>query len=183
LRLLVVAVASVILFFPTYWLFHAVVGPDWGAGIAAVAMYVVFPVIALRAWGGKSSSQPPSMERALEAGELAQIVYEVGEAVAVREAEDEGLHYYLAIASDKTLFLSGQYLYEQSENGSFPSTRIRLFWHKTLGFTYGVECLGEPLKPSRQLPPFTIEQMRAADAPEDRQLFNLPISSFVASAA
>lgn len=182
-RFLVVAVVSVILFFPTYWLFHAVVGPDWGAGIAAVAMYVAFPAIALRLWREKASIRPPSMESALVTGQLGQAEYDVSEAVSIEEAEDEGLHFYLSIGPSKTLFLSGQYLYEQSENGSFPSSRIRLFWHKTLGITYGVESLGHPLASSRHLPPLTIQQMQSAEAPEDRQVFSRSISSLLQSAA
>ena len=56
MRYLVIAIASVVLFFPTYWLFHAVVGPNWGPGIAVVSIFVAFPLIALNIWNTKPSA-------------------------------------------------------------------------------------------------------------------------------
>ncbi len=47
-KLAVVAVASALLFFPVFWIFSAIAGQDWGAGIALVGMFVVFPVFGLR---------------------------------------------------------------------------------------------------------------------------------------
>jgi len=183
MRLVVVAGGSVVLFFPTFWLLNAVVGQQWGAGIAAFAMYVAFPALALRLWRGKGPTRPPTMEQALARGELAQEEYDVNEVYAVEEEEDEGLHFYLAVGFNRTLFLSGQYLYEPVESGSFPSSKVRLHWHKTLGLTYGVECLGLPITPSRRLPPFTVEQMRATEMPEDRQVLQQPIGGVFRNAA
>jgi hypothetical protein len=70
MRFIVIAICAVVLFFPMYWLFEAVVGPDWGAGIAAVAMYIAFPVMALKAWPGRVLQGPQSMEAALVNGTL-----------------------------------------------------------------------------------------------------------------
>lgn len=177
MRLLVVAIASVVLFFPTFWLFNAVVGPNWGAGIAAVAMYIAFPVLALRAWPERKGASFVSMEQALERGQLAQETFAVTEAVSVLETEDEGLHFFLAVGEDRTLFLSGQYLYQPTESGSFPSTCIRVYWNKDSGVTYGVECLGQSLAPSKRLP-----NLRG-DPPSDRQVIQQSISQAVESAA
>lgn len=47
-QLAVIAVISVVLFFPVFWLFSAVAGEDWGARIAVIGMLVVFPVFCLR---------------------------------------------------------------------------------------------------------------------------------------
>lgn len=47
MRLLSIALLSVMLFFPLYWALHPVLGPNWGAGLAAVMMYVGFPVALL----------------------------------------------------------------------------------------------------------------------------------------
>jgi hypothetical protein len=177
MRFLVVATASVVLFFPTFWLFNAVVGPNWGAGIAAVAMYIAFPVLALRAWPAGKAASLVSMEQALARGQLAQETFEVTEAVSVLETEDEGLHFFLAVGADRTLFLSGQYLYEPTENRAFPSTRIRVYWSKETGASYGVECLGESLAPSKRLPALS------GDPPADRQLIQQSLSQAVESAA
>lgn len=177
MRLLFVAIAAVVLFFPTFWLFNAVVGPNWGAGIAAVAMYIAFPMLALRVWPAGMAASFVSMEQALEHGQLAQETFEVNDVVSVLETEDEGLHFFLAIEPGRTLFLSGQYLYQPTESGAFPSTRIRVYWNKQSGATYGVECLGQSLKPSKRLPALR------GEPPADRQLINQPISHAIESAA
>ncbi len=165
-----------VLFFPLFWLFNAVVGPNWGAGIAAFAMYIAFPLLALKLWGSAKAEALPSMELALSSGDLLSTEYAVSEAVEVEESEDEGKHFYLAIAPEKTLFLSGQYLYEPVERGVFPSTQIRVFTNRKVGLTYGVECIGEPLQPSRRRPAFSEEQFQRGSVPEDRHLFNCSLS-------
>ena len=179
MRLVAIGIASVVLFFPTFWLFSSAVGANWGAGIAAVAMYVAFPAIALRVWRAPAVPQPASMEGALDAGELCAVEYEVSEAVEAEEFEDEGKHFWLAIGPSETLFLSGQYLYKPVERGIFPSTRIRLFWHKSLGITYGVQCMGEPLKAKVLLPAFTEDQFRAGAIPTDREVSKTPIQQVI----
>lgn len=171
MRFLTIAVGSVVLFFPLFWLFDAIVGPSWSAGIAAFAMYIAFPVLALKLWGSPKTKTLPSMESALAAGELLSVEYVVSAAVEVQESEDEGKHFYLAVGSDETLFLSGQYLCEPVERGAFPNTRILVHSHKILNFSYGVACLGEPLSDVQHYPPFTGQQFQQGSGPEDRQTF------------
>jgi len=72
MRFLVIAIGSIVLFFPAFWLFDAVVGPNWGAGIAAVAMYIAFPVLALTVWPAKKAPSETSLLNALEEGTLAR---------------------------------------------------------------------------------------------------------------
>ena len=170
MRFIAIAIASVLLFFPTFWLFNSVVGANWGAGIAAVAMYIAFPILGMRIWRPPASHDSVSMEVALASGELGTGEYEINEVVEVEELEDEGKHFLLAISTSETLFLSGQYLYEPSERGTFPSTSIRLFWHKSLGVTYGVQCLGEPIKPKFRLSAFTEEHCDTGKVPKDREV-------------
>jgi len=50
MRLLLIAIASVILFFPLYWILHPVFGANWGAGIAAFMMYIGLPNLFLFKW-------------------------------------------------------------------------------------------------------------------------------------
>jgi hypothetical protein len=180
MRIFVVAVCSVVFFFPTYWLFHSVVGPNWGAGIAAVGMYLVFPVLALRLWREPAVLPIESMEVALESGLLRSEEFQIASAIEVEESEDEGRHFFLAIAPDRTLFLSGQYLYAGAGSGRFPSTRIRVYWHATLGLTYGVECLGMPLTVTRKAPPFPAGVFDSNDVPADRHVFPQPIDEAAA---
>jgi hypothetical protein len=180
MRLVVVAFVSVVLFFPAFWLFQSVFGANWGAGIASFGMYIAFPIVALRAWPTKVKAGLPSMSRALAAGELAEMDFDVSAAVALEESEDEGLHYFLQVAEDRTLFLSGQYLYEPVDAGRFPSTKIRLYWHRTAGITYGVQCLGTPLPPLSTVTASTDIGMERADRPEDRQVLEQSLPSAVA---
>jgi hypothetical protein len=56
MRLLIIAIASVILFFPMYWMLHPFFGPNWGAGIAAFMMYIGFPALFLLKWHKRSTS-------------------------------------------------------------------------------------------------------------------------------
>ena len=55
MRLLLIAIASVILFFPLYWALHPFFGANWGAGIAAFMMYIGFPALFLSKWSKRSN--------------------------------------------------------------------------------------------------------------------------------
>lgn len=170
MRFVVIAICSVLLFFPMYWLFEAVVGPNWGAGIAAAAMYIGFPMIAMKAWPGKPPEVPRSMELALDAGTLASADFDVVEVVEVKEWEDLGLTFLVGTGDGQTLFLSGQYLYGVVESGRFPSTRIRVFWDENEGLTFGVQCLGERLIPSRRIGPLSDDVLESDSFPSDRDV-------------
>ena len=50
MKLLVIGIVSVILFFPLYWLLHPILGAEWGGWISAVLMYIGFPVFFLKIW-------------------------------------------------------------------------------------------------------------------------------------
>lgn len=56
MRLLLIALASVVLFFPLYWALHPFFGPNWGAVIAAFMMYFGFPSLLLLKWGKRSKN-------------------------------------------------------------------------------------------------------------------------------
>ena len=57
MKQVVVALISVIFFFPLYWVLHPILGPEWGAGVAAAMMFVGFPVLILsvfrREWNNR----------------------------------------------------------------------------------------------------------------------------------
>jgi len=50
MRLLIIAIFCVILFFPCFWLFSSVIGADWGAGLAMVFCWLLLPFMLLRKW-------------------------------------------------------------------------------------------------------------------------------------
>lgn len=68
MRFAIIALASVALFFPTFWLFQGVIGPIWGGCIAAVGMYIAFPAVALRAWPTKVRTRSSPVTDALASG-------------------------------------------------------------------------------------------------------------------
>lgn len=43
MKLILIALASVTLFFPMYWLLHPILGANYGAVTAALTMFLVFP--------------------------------------------------------------------------------------------------------------------------------------------
>lgn len=179
MRFIIIAIASVVLFFPTFWLFSQAVGDNWGTGIAAVAMYIVFPILIMKAWPDSKKRTPDTMYEALENGTLSSAEYVIGDAIEIEEYEDEGPHYLLDIGNGKTLSLSGQYLYAPVEAGKFPSSRIRVFWHSTEGYTFGIECLGNKMLPSRTVKLLTEDKYEQAVVPSDREILDQPIGTIV----
>ncbi|ULQ46027.1 hypothetical protein JN531_013065 [Flagellatimonas centrodinii] len=55
MRLLLIGISCVALFFPLYWALHPFAGPNWGAGIAAFMMYIGFPSLFLLKWHRRST--------------------------------------------------------------------------------------------------------------------------------
>ncbi|WP_390609633.1 hypothetical protein [Alteromonas gracilis] len=55
MRLLLISILCVFLFFPAYWLFHYFVGPNWGSGIAVVLCWLVLPYLLLKKWASTRS--------------------------------------------------------------------------------------------------------------------------------
>jgi len=180
MKFIVIAISSVVLFFPAFWLFSQVVGDDWGAGIAAVAMYIAFPILMLKIWPDSKKPKTDTMFEALENGVLASAEYEVRDVVEIEEVEDEGCHYLLDIGDGQTLVLSGQYLYGPVESGMFPSSRIRIFWHRTEGYTFGIECLGNNILPSKSINSIAEDGNGNMSVPSDRDVLDQPLGKVVA---
>ena len=176
MRYIFVPISAVILFFPAFWLFSQVVGDDWGAGIAAFFMYIWYPFMALRFFARNDISEVDDMTQALASGVLEVSEYSVKSVIEIEESDDEGMFFLLEVGDNQTLCLRGQYLYESTERGSFPSSQIKIFWNKGIGFSYGVEGNGTKLKPKRKLPPLTENQWQLDFLPEDRDLINQDIN-------
>lgn len=50
MRLLFIAIFCVVMFFPTYWALHAIVGQEWTAWVALVLTWLVLPYFLLKKW-------------------------------------------------------------------------------------------------------------------------------------
>jgi len=131
-------------------------------------------------WPGSKKRKTDTMYEALENGVLSSAEYEVRDVVEIEEFEDEGRHYLLDIGDGKTLMLSGQYLYAPVESGKFPSSRIRVFWHRTEGYTFGIECLGNKMLPSKTIKPIAEDGNEDTGVPGDRELLDQPLGKVAA---
>jgi hypothetical protein len=97
-------------------------------------------------------------------------IYAIRDAVAVEESEDEGLSYYLLL-DGRTLFLSGQYLYEAADNG-FPWESFELVRVVHGRWVLRVVRRGAPVIPSRTRGPFSADDYRSGDVPSDGTIEN-----------
>jgi hypothetical protein len=79
-------------------------------------------------------------------------VIQVRDPVYVEQAEyeDEGPILFFDIGNNKILFLSGQWLYDQSP--PFPSTQFTIHRSAVLGRVFKIDASGERLQPQRTLP-------------------------------
>jgi hypothetical protein len=105
--------------------------------------------------------------REAAAGHVKSTTYTIQDAIAVEEREDEGLSFYLLLDDGRTLFLSGQYLYEPVEAG-FPWTSFELVEAPLTGYTVRIVARGLSVRPSRTRGPFTDTEYDAGAVPDDR---------------
>ena len=180
MKYLLLVFASLVFFFPTYWLFEPVVGQNWGAGIAAVAMYLAFPIIGLL-WIDRTTKEPDSMLKALHGGTLNFAEHNVYDAITIVDYAS-GLNFYLlAIDDGKTLVLNGEYCNEQVKKGLFPSSRIRLYWDKSSLKTYGVEPIGNRILVSNKIEANTLDIDNKGCQLKDRDIFKQTLSHIASS--
>ena len=107
-----------------------------------------------------------AMAREAGAGHVKSTTYTIRDAVAVEESEDEGLSFYLLLDDGRTLFLSGQYLYEPVEAG-FPWTSFELVRSPVAGYVVRLVSHGPSLRPSRTRPPFIDAEYKSRVVPDD----------------
>ncbi|NOZ53009.1 MAG: hypothetical protein GXP08_07665 [Gammaproteobacteria bacterium] len=179
MRILFIAISSLVLFFPVYWLFSQAVGNNWGAGIATFFMYVWYPYMAMKFFSLNDAKEFDDISIALAEGTLEVTEYDVSSFIEIEEneGEEEGLHYLLSIGENQTLSLYGPYLYDAVDQGNFPSTKIRVFWNKNNGDTYGVIGIGTKLLPLKTIPPLTESQWQSSKLPMDRDIVESAITN------
>jgi hypothetical protein len=160
-------------------------GP-WEEGLAAGAA----AVLAVGASVRRSRRSRGALGGAREAcaadlagGRASAQTFDVADAIRVEEREDEGSSFYLKLADGRVLFLSGQYLYEPEEDGSFPSTRVRVTRAPRSGLLFDLECLGTPLKTSSTRPPFTASEHGSGAVPADGAILQTDFESLRAGGA
>src|SRR5438105_14334284 len=107
--------------------------------------YVALPALLLNLWPAKRQESVQSMELALAKGDLVVEEYRVSAAAELEEVEDEGAHFLLTTDTGRTLYLSGQYLYDPVGRKAFPCGHFRLYRHRLSGLVYGVEALADSL--------------------------------------
>jgi hypothetical protein len=121
-----------------------------------------------------------SAARDLAAGHVESTIYQVADAVAVEEAEDEGLGYYLLLDDGRTLFLFGQYLWEPAGAG-FPWASFEIERLPISGGTLRVLPHGAPLAPSVTRRPFSDRELQPGVLPEDGAIVELDFARLKAA--
>jgi hypothetical protein len=106
---------------------------------------------------------------------LAQVTrFHVRDAIAIEEAEDEGLGYYLQLTNGRVLYLGGQYLYDLAEERRFPATDFEIAVAAGRDSLLSLTPTGVYLAPSSTRPPFTAHEWDAGLVPEDRAFVARP---------
>ncbi|HSL20144.1 MAG TPA: hypothetical protein VK886_01320 [Vicinamibacterales bacterium] len=130
--------------------------------IAAVAWYVGIQRKARREYARLAAGA----EQEAAAGVVQSTIYTITDAVAVAEAEDEGLSYYLLLDDGRTLFLSGQYLYDPTDNG-FPWESFEIVHVASGSWVLRVVPRGRPIAPSWTRGPFSDAECARGGVPDD----------------
>jgi len=123
------------------------------------------------------AEQSARVRQELEQGEAEVLRYQVLDAIAVEELEDEGLGFYLKLADGRVLFLAGQYLHEPVEERRFPNTFIELVRAPTTHELLDFRVLGVNLQASARRPPFSAEEYRRGSVPEDGSVLDVDFES------
>ena len=180
IRLLVIAVLSTLSILPVaYAVAHVFSNAAVEIAVTFGVCYLLFPAVLLRLWPAvrEPALEFDTIDEARQRGVLVSTEYLAEFAVAVTEFEDEGAQYFIALTAGTTLFVAGQYLYDVVDDGHFPCSHFRIHWHSEHGFSYGIDCLGEPIEVRQTLPPFTAASIEADETPCDRELIEaeLPV--------
>lgn len=100
---------------------------------------------------------------------LLSTTYRAGRACQIREFDDEGSHYVLALDNGALLYLTGQFLYEyealeDDEEAPiprrFPCTEFTVHFHRTRGYVAAIDCRGKLIEPDPVLDCDRLETIR-----------------------
>jgi hypothetical protein len=113
------------------------------------------------------------------AGQIGRGNFQAKRAIFIDEFEDEGISYFIELDNGRTLFLSGQYLYdyeptlesrESSQPRKFPCTEFELLYNRVTHENLGIDCKGLSLNPEAFCAPFSREDFENQLIPEDGQI-------------
>lgn len=130
------------------------------------------------AYRERRTPEGPTLWDDVHAGTAEVSRYDVVDALAVEEFEDEGLSYYLELVDGRVVFLTGQYLYEPVEQGQFPARRVEVVRTAVTATVLRVIALGPPLPPSATRPPFDETEFGTDRIPEDGALLPGPLAQY-----
>ncbi len=129
------------------------------------------------------AAEERAAERAKVAeGDVVSTTYTIQDAIAVEEFEDEGLNFYLLLDDMRTLFLTGQYLYQPVEDG-FPWRSFEIVRVPGSAWVLTIKALGEALRPSHTRRPFTSTEFQRNSVPADGSVEPLDWESLKTAAA
>jgi hypothetical protein len=148
---------------------------------AAVAAAVTYVSIQRKA-RLRLAEEAASVSREVAAGTVRSTTYRISDAVAVAEQEDEGLSYYLLLDDGRTLFLSGQYLYEPTDLG-FPWETFEVVHVASGSWVLRIVPLGPPIAPSWTRGPFSAVERRSGAIPADGTIERRDFEKLKGSAA
>ena len=163
--LCVFVLAFLVVLLAAPWLPRAVIPPAATAVglLGAVATYASVQ----RRERRRLREQRDRVARELAAGYVNCTTYTITDAVAVEEREDEGLSYYLLLDDGRTLFLSGQYLYEPADEDGFPWAAFEVVRVPIGGWVLRIVRHGPTLTPSHTRAPFSDAGYGSGAAPLD----------------
>ena len=108
-----------------------------------------------------------------------ETIYEIADAIKIKEFEDLGSNYYLKLRDGGVLFLSGQYLYDIEDDRKFPSSRIKIVCTAGTKTLLDIECSGDYIAPSAVLPAFSKERRQRGDIPSDGNILSIPFETLL----
>jgi membrane protein implicated in regulation of membrane protease activity len=148
------------------------VGPLSLSPVAAALVVAVYVYRRMQR-SPREGDRQARIARDLLGGVARVVTYRVSDALQVEEAEDEGSSYYLKLDDGRVAFLSGQYLYDAEEDGTFPSTVVSVVRAPHTDIVFDLRCEGTAMGPAPQLPAFTTADWDQGRVPNDGALVDV----------
>ena len=99
--------------------------------------------------------------------------FEVTDAVRVQEYEDNGYAFYLKLIDRRVLYLTGQCLYEITDQREFPCSALKVTYTSMSRYVLTVECGGNYIAPKWILPSATIKEYEAGAIPDNGSVMDI----------
>ena len=115
----------------------------------------------------RARAYDPTSRGEVDLSQVDEVTFDVVGAVEVAELEDEGRHFYLSLRDGRTVFLSGQYLYDEVKSQRFPAERVTVVRAPSTRTVIGLRTSGAYLAPREKRPAFTLDDVEAGRVPED----------------